>query len=116
MDRELKIGMPVDWEGDVAWLLKPLGDGYWQALDTSDGVIDNVHESRITPCEAPCPAPRGHVEARIQELEQALQMAIHRIEDMYEQDDGQAYVEAKKWLPRLKQVLNPGERDDERGR
>ena len=43
---------------------------------------------------------------RIVELEVALREATERIEDMVEGDDGEAFLEARKALPRLKQVLD----------
>jgi hypothetical protein len=43
--------------------------------------------------------------AQESELRDGLEMAINRIEDMLQGDDGQAWKEAEKWLPRLKQTL-----------
>lgn len=41
---------------------------------------------------------------RVVFLEDALQKAIYRLEDMLEGDDGQAWKEAEKELPRLYKV------------
>lgn len=39
------------------------------------------------------------------ELAESLELAMYRIKDMLQGDDGQAFKEARKWLPRLAETL-----------
>lgn len=39
------------------------------------------------------------------ELAESLEIAMYRIKDMLQGDDGQAYKEARKWLPRFAESL-----------
>lgn len=42
------------------------------------------------------------LQAKKAEIEEALQEAIDRLKDILERDDGQAWIEAEKALPRIK--------------
>lgn len=103
-ERKLESGAYADWDGDIALLIEDIGHGYWRVFELEPAYHDNARAERLTPCPPPPDSPLGRAEARIAELEQWLGTAIDRLEDVIRGDDGQAYVEAMKWLPRIKEV------------
>lgn len=49
--------------------------------------------------------------ARVEALESALRQAIERLDDMLKGDDGQAWSEAERAMPKLREAVGGGNHD-----